>query len=118
MSRSIFAWSNSLLQRHLVCMGGRRRDTKGRGHASSLGIQLSVFNLKRQRKNPTHESFERKANIKLCRILDLLGLLWSLGDVQCLQILAQMFDLAAANDWEDKRHPEKVICNRNYTITH
>ena len=68
-------------------------------------------------KNPTHESFERKANIKLGRILDLLYLLWGQGDVQCLQILAQMFDLAAANDGEDKRHPEKVICNRNYTIT-
>ena len=59
--------------------------------------------IKRQSKNLTDEVFERGANLKLCRILDLLDLLWGQGYVQCLQILLQMLDLAAADDGKNKR---------------
>lgn len=107
----IFGRPNRLPQRHFVCVGGRR-ETKGRGRIGSLGIELVVF--RRQRKTSTHKELEREANVKVCRILDLLDLLWSQGDVQCPQILPQMLDLAAADDGEDKWRLEKVVRNRNY----
>ena len=88
-----------------------------KGSRQFPGIELVVFKRRRKTlhlltKNLNGKPMSKFVASSISRVCS------GEGDIQCLQILPQMLDLAAADGGEDKWCLEKVICNRNYGPSH